>query len=210
MPTSAELLHQLTTIADAHPIIAIAWHIAMLVAVVWFLLDPPSTERATLLVIAPVVSVFLASTGHESWFNSTSFGLLAIALLASRGHLAPRWRTDVPAWSTASGAALILFGSWYPHFTQGPWYQAFLSSPVGLLPCPTLAVVAGFTLLAGGFGSRAIPGVLAVWTTFYGVVGASHLGVTLDLGLLVATAGLVGLTVRTTRVHDLTPAGSTP
>jgi hypothetical protein len=210
MPTVADLLEQLATIAGSHPTIAIGWHIAMLVAVVWFVLETPTTERATVLAIAPIVSVFLVSAGHASWFNAISFGVLAIALLASRKNLAPRWRSDVPAWSSSGGVAMILFGAWYPHFTDAPWYQALVTSPVGLLPCPTLAVVAGFTLLAGGFGSRWIPALLAVWTLFYGAFGALRLGVVLDLGLLVAAIGLLGLTVHNTRAHGLTPSTSIP
>lgn len=205
MPTSAELLQQLAAIADAHPLIAIAWHVVILVAIAWFVLDAPTAERATGLAIAPITSVFLVSAGHESWFNSASFGALAVALLVARGQLGSRWRTDVPAWATAYGAALILFGAWYPHFTTAPWYEAIFTSPIGLLPCPTLAVVAGFTLLAGGFGSRAFPAVLAVWTTLYATFGALRLGVQLDLGLFVAAFGLGLLAIRKPHVLASSP-----
>jgi hypothetical protein len=207
MPPSQELLQQLFTIAAGHETIAIAWHVAILVAIVWFVRNEPTTEHAVGFAIAPLVSVFLVSAGHESWFNTTSFGVLVVALLASRAHLAPRWRTCVPEWSSVVGVAMILFGVWYPHFTGGAWYRSLYVSPVGLLPCPTLAVVAGFTLLAGGFGTRAIPALLAAWTLFYGAFGAFRLEVQLDVVLLVATFGLVRLAFHNTRIAD--PARST-
>jgi hypothetical protein len=103
----------------------------------------------------------------------------------------------------------MLFGAWYPHFTHAPWYEAIFTSPIGLLPCPTLAIVAGFTLLAGGFGSRTFPAVLALWTTFYAVFGTFRLGVQLDGVLFVAVAGLFMLAVRNPH-RDLTPSRSTP
>ena len=90
------------------------------------------------------------------------------------------------------GTALVAFGFCYPHFTAGAWYRSFYVAPIGLVPCPTLAILAGFTLLTGGHGSRAIPAVLAVWTAFYGAYGLLKLGVAIDVGLL---AGMIGLAV---------------
>jgi hypothetical protein len=197
----SDILQQLSSIASEHVAIAVAWHIAIAVTAIVLVRWQPSTEQATLLVVAPVISVFLAAAGHSSWFNAISFGVLAVALTASRANLAPRWRTSVPAWSSLLGTSLIAFGVWYPHFTEGAWYRSLYTSPIGLLPCPTLAVIGGFTLLAGGFGSRTIPALLAAWTGFYGAFGAFRLGVAIDILLLPAALGLARLACHHRREH---------
>jgi hypothetical protein len=59
------------------------------------------------------------------------------------------------------------------------------AAPVGLVPCPTLSIVIGFTLLVGGFNSRKWMLILAIVGLFYGIIGYFRLGVKLDIGLIV-------------------------
>jgi len=78
-----------------------------------------------------------------------------------------------PAATTALGVAMIAFGWLYPHFlTFGPVTRYLVAAPMGLIPCPTLSLVIGFALLAGGLSSRAWSIVLAVVGLFYGLFGA--------------------------------------
>ena len=194
MPAASTILEQLFAIANAHPHLGIAWHVAIVVAAIG-LARGLSTRRAAALAILPLISVSLISASHGAWFNAISFGVVAgstgYAILSH--DLAPRWRTAVPRWSTALGVLLLGFGIVYPHFTS-PWFRAIYASPVGVVPCPTLAVVAGYVLIAGGFGSRIVPAVLAAATAFYGVFGVLRLGVHLDVVLLAGTVGLLCLT----------------
>lgn len=194
MPAASTILEQLFAIANAHPQLGIAWHVAILVAAIG-LARGLATRRAAALAVLPLISVSLISASHDAWFNAISFGVLAGAIgYAILAHeLAPRWRTSVPSWSTALGVMLLGFGIVYPHFTS-PWYRAIYASPIGVVPCPTLAVVAGYVLIAGGFGSRIVPALLALATAFYGVFGVLRLGVHLDVVLLAGTVGLVWLT----------------
>jgi hypothetical protein len=71
-----------------------------------------------------------------------------------------------------------------------------------VVPCPTLLVLSGFTVLAGGHGSRAVPAVLAGWSAFYAGFGIARLGVWLDLSLIVAVAALTVVALRGVRRRE--------
>ena len=60
----------------------------------------------------------------------------------------------------AAGAAMMALGWAYPEFVDRPFGWLY-GSPLGILPCPTLAFLIGATLLLGGLGSRAWDLVLA-------------------------------------------------
>ena len=60
-----------------------------------------------------------------------------------------------------------------------------MSAPLGVLPCPTLAVVAGLALMMNG-PRWTLPAILAIAASAYGLLGAFWFGVEVDLVLLVA------------------------
>ena len=60
-----------------------------------------------------------------------------------------------------------------------------MTAPLGVLPCPTLAVVAGLALMMSG-PRWTLPAILAIAASGYGVLGAFWLGVEIDLVLLLA------------------------
>ena len=94
---------------------------------------------------------------------------------------------------------LIGFGLVYPHFLPGePWFAYLFAAPFGLLPCPTLALVTGVTLLVRGLDLRPWCWLLAAAGFLYGLLGVLRLGVYLDLPLL---AGAVALLVRAEGEH---------
>jgi hypothetical protein len=59
-----------------------------------------------------------------------------------------------------------------------------------LIPCPTLSIVIGFTLLANGMSSRYWSLSLAVLGLFYGLFGILRLQVQIDAGLLIGATTL--------------------
>jgi hypothetical protein len=84
----------------------------------------------------------------------------------------------------------------YPHFLVATDWAAYAyASPFGLLPCPTLLVLIGLTLVFGGLSSVGWNGVLAVAGVLYGAIGVFRLGVVLDVWLLVGGMLLGGLTI---------------
>jgi hypothetical protein len=205
MPTSQQILASLATVSTELAWLAIVWHV-VIVALVLALVAGyrPSLRHAALMLAAPVTSVAIVSLVHGNWFNGISFILLASALAWVRPPNGPRI-TAGPAWLFPVGLGLVIFGLCYPEFVVGPSIRALYAAPVGLVPCPTLALVAGFTLIAGGLATRKIPVLLAIWTAFYAIFGMFRLGVMLDVGLVVAALGLVALTARSTVAPASTP-----
>ena len=93
------------------------------------------------------------------------------------------------------GGSLVAFGWLYPHFLESkPLIAYFAAAPTGLVPCPTLAVLIGVTLLKPQWFSRVWATTLAAYGLFYGVFGALRLHVWLDLGLIAGAALLLRVT----------------
>jgi hypothetical protein len=113
---------------------------------------------------------------------SASEIVAGLAAVKGLGNDTLRLRSSTTA--TAIGIGLIAFGWLYPHFLQSqPMFMYVLAAPMGLIPCPTLAVLMGFTVLHSGF-SRGWSIAVAAFGLFYGVFGALRLDVWLDVGLL--------------------------
>ena len=191
MPTADAITRMLGTTANELAWLAIAWHVAVVGALLALLLGwRPSKRVACILLTAPIVSVAAASFSYGNLFNAISFGVLAL-VMAVIGEALPHTGVErAPAWRVVVGGSLMVFGAIYPHFVEGSWFHVLIAAPIGVVPCPTLAFVAGVAIIAGGFGSRAIPLLLLVWVGFYAWFGVLHLGVTLDLGLGVALLAL--------------------
>lgn len=194
MPTPEAITRLLATMAHELAWLAIAWHVAILGALAALLAGwRPSRRTACILLAAPVLSVALTSIAYGNAFNAISFAILAVVLTVVGGGLADTRAQPGPRWTLVAGCAAIAFGLAYPHFVEGSWIRVVAAAPLGVVPCPTLALVAGGAIVAGGLGSRAVPAVLALWIAFYAWFGVARLGVTLDLGLAVPFFGLLGV-----------------
>ena len=64
------------------------------------------------------------------------------------------------------------------------WTAYLYQAPLGLIPCPTIAAIAGVTLIADGFGSKAWSRLVGTLAAFYGLVGVLVLGVVIDVALI--------------------------
>jgi hypothetical protein len=193
MPSPDTILSGLAAIANDWRWLAMGWHVwlAMLTGLLvggW----RPSVRTAAWLLIAPLVSVAIVA-----WLSGNPFnGAMFVGLAAALGR--ESFRVDsVPVCLAspariARGAALIAFGAVYPHFLQAGSPAAYVvASPFGLLPCPTLAVVIGSTLVFARLGSRRWHALLLIAALLYGAIGVLRLGVALDWGLFVGAALLV-------------------
>jgi hypothetical protein len=102
-----------------------------------------------------------------------------------------------PAWTRWVGSSAVLYSLAYPHFLELPSFVLYLlTSPLGLIPCPSLSAVIGFTLLADGFRSRLWTFALGGFGLFYGLFGVMRLGVWLDVGLVFFSLSLIALGIR--------------
>lgn len=189
---SSDILNGLTSIANDWRWLAISWHF-LLAALLLILLAGwrPSTRSLGRLLIVPLLSVSVVGWLSGNPFNGTTFAIFAATLVwaATRlsndsVHLAGR------VW-VATGVALIMFGWTYPHFLRvDSWIPYLYAAPFGLLPCPTLSVAIGVTLLVRHLHSKPWSMVLAAAGLFYGAFGVFRLGVVLDWPLLFASAML--------------------
>jgi hypothetical protein len=123
------------------------------------------------------------------------FALLAALLMRAAISITGRpVALASPGWAVA-GAALVAFGSVYPHFLHAETWVAYVyGAPFGLLPCPTLAVVLGVTVAVDGLRSTRWCAPLSAAGLLYGFIGIAILRVSLDLGLLMGAIALAILT----------------
>lgn len=193
MPTPAGILEGLAAIANGSLWLAIVWHIILAGAVIAILAGwRPTKQHGAIAVPAPLISVWVLALSAGNVFNAIVFFLAAI-LLPVLGRRLPLQRiSPAPAWARLVGWTLVAFGWAYPHFLEGASALTYLiAAPAGLIPCPTLSVLVGFTLLAAGFSSRAFSLVLGSLGMFYGAFGAFRLGVTIDIVLFAGAVILV-------------------
>lgn len=182
MPAPHEILGGLSAIVNDWRFLAVVWHgyFTLLLLLLVFGLRPRRTISGVLLTL-PLFSVSALAWIYANPFNSAIFMLLGILLICVAAGL-PRGSVGVSSkWFAVPGAFLIAFGWIYPHFLNGvDAFAYFYFAPAGLIPCPTLSVVIGFTLLLRGLGSRGWCLLLSAAGLFYGIFGAVRLGVMID------------------------------
>jgi hypothetical protein len=192
MPSPDTVLAGLTAAANDWRWLAIAWHLTFgasvtLAAAGW----RPSARLLGCLLVAPLLSVSLIGWLSGNPFSGTVFAMLAAALVAAAVRFPTAPVTFASFAAAAPGLAIVVFGSTYPHFVRAESWLAYLyASPAGLLPCPTLSILIGGTLVFSNFRRTAWSAPLALTGLLYGAIGVFTLGVGLDLGLLLASAVL--------------------
>jgi hypothetical protein len=189
MPSADALLVGLVETANAWRSVAVAWHLllaALLVALLTGL--RLSTRVVSLISVASVLSVSALGWISANPFNGTMFATLAVAL-AGACIRTPAAAVQIDRLRRAlPGAALVVFGWTYPHFVgTESWTEYLYAAPFGLIPCPTLSVVIGLTLLFRKRRTFAWTAPLIVAGLFYGIVGVFALEVMLDLALIGGT-----------------------
>jgi len=187
MPTPEEILNGLKEIANAWQLLAILWHgYFATLALILILGARPSKRLVGLLLVMPLFSVSALAWVSANPFNGAFFSFSGVALLIILIRLPKENIRIAPLWATVIGAIMFLFGWIYPHFLETESFFPYLySAPTGLIPCPTLSIVIGISIILGSFGDRAWSIVLAVTGVFYGIFGAAHLDVSLDWILLI-------------------------
>jgi len=185
MPTPEEILAGLRSISNDWKFLAILWHGYVAVLLLGLAFGPHLKERIVgALLVIPLFSVSALAWIHGNPFNGVLFTVTGLVLLGIAVRLQGESVSISPMRFAAPGAFLIVFGWFYPHFLNDSALVAYLySAPTGLVPCPTLSIVIGFTLVLRGLRSRAWCLVLSAAGVFYGGFGAAWLGVTIDWSL---------------------------
>jgi hypothetical protein len=185
MPTAKEILSWANVVANDWSWLAILWHLGLAAALVWLATARPTRRLIGAFLVLPVLSVAAVAWASGNPFNGLTFTLLAALLLRAVVHLAPISFVPASRGWMLTGSGLVAFGWIYPHFLAAESWTAYAyASPFGLLPCPTLAVVIGITLVCGGLSSAAWSVPLAAAGVLYGLIGVFILGVALDVWLL--------------------------
>ncbi|HEY0987386.1 MAG TPA: hypothetical protein VGD80_10060 [Kofleriaceae bacterium] len=207
MPTPDRILAGLAAIANSGVVVAVMWHVVIAAALVAIAAGwRPSQRVARVLLAGPLVSVAAFAFAFANPFNGAVFAAGAAGLVVLGGFVRSERVVAGGAPASTIGIASIAFGAFYPHFLDAPPLAYAYSAPVGLIPCPTLALVVGFALLGNGLGARAWTLVLATLGLFYGLFGMLRLGVYLDFGLVVGAGALAVLALRARVVGRPEPA----
>jgi hypothetical protein len=194
MPNADAILASLTALAADYRFAAQAWHLALLLAAAaWLAGWRPRRSLVLALLALALASAGLIALADAVWFNGLVMSGLAavyvgLAIVHPGGGRQPRRRHR----ASLPGLLMLGFAWFYPHFAPQPWFPAGLySSPIGVLPCPTLAAALGVALLVGGLGSRPADYLLVAASLFYGVFGVLVLGVTSDVVLVAGSIAVV-------------------
>jgi hypothetical protein len=204
VPTAAQILATLTDLAQSWWPLAVAWHVYVALIAASLLLG----SRPTVFVGALMLSMPLASVVAMAWLSGNSFtGLVLGSVLA--GTLAISWRLrPMPVTLEIgpvriAGVAMVLFGLVYPGFLEPAAPIVYLyAAPLGIVPCPTLSAIVGFSLVFGSLNSRSWSLLVGSSSLFYGVFGALHLGVALDWVLVAGSLLLLVTGWTRTRVFN--------
>jgi hypothetical protein len=186
MPPRHVILESVKTIANEWEAVAVAWHVLVGIALLAWLLRWRPDKRivaAGLMALVASFGVVAALAGNP--FNAIGAGLSVVGLRLSTRSLPKGVVERGDDGATAAGWTMVIFGWVYPHFLETSSPVSYLyAAPLGLLPCPTLAMVLGLTLVVGSLGSRSWAMVLGAISLVYGLVGVLYLRVWLDVVLI--------------------------
>ena len=191
MPSATSILEYLAGASTWARPVAIAWHLVLGTFLSAFAAGwRPSWRATVLIVVALTMSVSSVALLADNPFNAAVFAVLTAALAATARQRDVNVRMAPSRW-LAAGAALLAFAWIYPHFTPAdPWVRYLYASPLGVIPCPTLAALAGIALLTEG-PPKAWRRIVSLAAAAYGVFGVLYLGVLIDVVLVTGAALLV-------------------
>ncbi len=189
---SVDILTGLASVANEWRSLAVAWHVGL---AVWFVMlvagRRPSTRSLGHVLVAVVLSVSAVAWLSGNPFNGLVFAVLSGTLVWASARFPAGSAQSSTLMSCAAGAGLVVFGWTYPHFLNADsWTPYLYAAPLGLLPCPTLSLVIGVTLIVSTLQTTAWSSALVVAGLIYGGLGVFGLGVQLDWVLLGASATL--------------------
>ena len=186
MPTPEEILNGLALASNKFLFLSIAWHLVVIMFIALLIAGKrPSKKAIALGLIALFLSVSIVAMLVSNPFNGAMFLLASILFIYFSWKMPEENVTVKWDYVSLTGVVMIVFGYVYPHFLEGTgMYKYLYAAPLGLIPCPTLSVFIGFTLLFHGFYSKKWMLGAALIGLFYGIFGVLRLKVYLDVGLI--------------------------
>jgi len=185
-PTPEGIISSLTELANKWRLTAVFWHLyfAIFIAALVFGIRP-SKRVAGLLLALPFLSVSILAFTIFNPVNGVGFALVGMLLVYVSVKM-PREPVQIaPWWVLIAGVFMFVFGWIYPHFLDASSPYSFLySSPIGVIPCPTLSIGISLALIMSSLNSRKVSLILGNAGVIYGLTGVAMLGVTIDLILL--------------------------
>jgi NADH:ubiquinone oxidoreductase subunit 6 (subunit J) len=188
-PTPEGIVSSLTELASKWRLAAVFWHLYFAVLIAALICGiKPSKRIACLLLALPFLSVSILAFTIFNPVNGIGFALVGILLVYVSLKM-PREQVQIaPWWALIAGAFMFVFGWVYPQFLDASSLYSFIySSPVGIIPCPTLSIGIGLVMILNSLGSRKVSLILGVSGILYGITGVVQLGVTIDLVLLLGS-----------------------
>jgi len=212
MPSVEQILLGLRETTNMWRTFAILWHVVFGVFSIALVVGwRPRKRTAGILLALPLLSVNVFAWLSSNPFNGIMFALVGVLLVIFAFKLPSDHVQRAPIWQLIPGTLLILFGWAYPHFLDSSSVFTYAyAAPSGLIPCPTLSIVIGFTLVLNRLQSRAYSLTLGIAGLLYGITGVAQLGVIIDLVLLAGALLVVVLALlRKARVPpDATEQGA--
>ena len=193
MPSPEEILQGLRYAANHYKYFAVFWHLYAVSAALLFITGSrPLAGIAGFALSLPLFSVSFFALISENPFNAGIFFLLAFILLVSVAK-SRRSKTQIHFdFNFATGVLFAIAGFVYPHFLKTETFFLYLvASPGGILPCPTLIMVSGFTLMMTNFANKLWLYILSSACLFYGITGVFYLEMYIDAILLAASLVLI-------------------
>lgn len=197
MPSAESILAALTAIANQWRGTAVFWHVWVAVLLLAISVRRDLSNRLIgVLLVPPLLSVSALAWASHNPFNGVAFAVLSL-VLATIAHRLPGAPIQFAPWPwKVAGAVFVVFGWTYPHFLIAThWSEFLIAAPLGLLPCPTLSVVAGLTIVVSGFRSTGWTLAVSALCFAYAAIGVFRLHVAMDAGLLAAAVTLASALV---------------
>jgi len=193
MPSPELILDGLSKVSNNYSILAVIHHVWIVIFLISLLLGLRLQNKiVSMILLMPMLSVSALAFLNSNPFNGIVFlfssVLLSIFALSEKSE-----KIEFNSlMNTIAGTLFLLFGLVYPHFINGgDWYEYLYKSPIGLIPCPSLLVLTGTTLLYKGFLNRKWMFTLSALGLFYGIFGVLRLDVKIDVVLIVSSIWLL-------------------
>ncbi|MGZ5191109.1 MAG: hypothetical protein ACXWCZ_08795, partial [Flavisolibacter sp.] len=193
MPSANDILKSLVFLARNYRDIAIIWHVVIYGLLLFLMLAKkmPSNRFVGCFLAIPLLSVSFFAWWSDNPFSGLLFLIVGILLfIFSLTAKSEEINLNPSYVFRATGIAILIFGMIYPHFLGPQLFIYLYAAPIGIIPCATLLMISGFSLVFLLRQSLKWMVTLLTANLFYGLIGVFWLHVYIDIILLFASSVL--------------------